>query len=320
MQTDIVVIGSLNSDLVMAVEHFPGPGQTVVSYNLARFCGGKGANQAYAAAKLGATVAMIGHVGNDAAGRDQREGLASLGINVDFISVDEETATGTALIMVDQTKENRIIVFPGANFTYGIGDFKNAETQIAQAKFVLLQLEIPMEIVRRAVRLAKGAGACLILDPAPFQIIGDVVLKDIDYLTPNLSELAALCGFPLNAESTLEEIELAARRMLERGANVVIAKLGPRGALKVNRNGSEYWPGFMVQAMDPTAAGDCFNAAFAVALRDGLTESKAGAFANAAAALSVTRAGAQASMPHLKEVKDFIRSTASPGSQSAGFA
>jgi len=304
----IVVVGSLNHDVVFTAKKFPEPGETVMGEALQTFCGGKGANQAFAAAKLGAEVIMLGQVGNDAAGEAQIANLNGAGVRTNWIARDNAKPTGTAIIGIDAQHENRIIVIPGANGTFTPEILESTADVFSGAGFVLLQLEIPMPTVENAARLAKKAGAIVILDPAPAAPLSAQLLANCDYLTPNLTELAALTRQPLNEHSSTEQIAAAARQLCVRGVTQVIAKLGRRGAMLVTRESATSWPAFKVDAVDTTAAGDAFNGAFAAQLAAGANESDAAIFASAAAAISVTRAGAQAAMPTRDEVEAFIRS------------
>jgi ribokinase len=301
---EIVVVGSLNSDLVVRVPEHPGPGETVIGRSLENFSGGKGANQAFAAARLGGRVAMAGCVGADASGRTQLNNLAGAGVDVRHVVMEPSIPTGTAFITVQDNGENRIIVAPGANQAF-TPDKIPLET-LRAAKFVLLQMEIPWETVQRAIFESKTGGARVILDPAPApaQRLSAEKLAQVDYLTPNLSELAQLSGINLPEDASLEAVARAAQSL---GGETILVKLGPRGILCVNGDGTRHLPAFAVEAVDTTAAGDCFNAAFAVALSHGSTENEAIRFAQAAAALSVTRLGAQASMPDVVEVEDMLR-------------
>jgi len=307
----IVVAGSLNMDLVAGVREFPAAGETVLGEDFRTFAGGKGANQAYAAARLGAHVAMLGQVGNDAAGEAQIRNLASVGVDTDSIGRDPDRPSGTAIIAVDAAKENRIIVIPGANGTFTPERLEKSRELLTGAALVLLQLEIPLDTVLAAARRARDGGARVMLDPAPARPLPAELVERVDYLTPNLGELATLTGTRLGADSPIGDIIAAARDLCARGARKVIVKLGGRGALLVSRDEYHPWPAFQVEAVDTTAAGDCFNAAFAVALVEGRSEIEAGVFASAAAACSVTRPGAQASMPSREEVEALVTRTRS---------
>jgi ribokinase len=310
MNPEIIVIGSLNHDLVLRVPLFPSVGETVFGDSLQTFSGGKGANQAYAAAKLGARVAMVGQVGNDPAGEAQISNLSSVGVDTANIMRDPRAPTGAAVIALEQNGENRIIVVPGANSSFSPEKLVPSETLLRFSHVVLLQFEIPFLTVMKAIELAKAGGSRVILDPAPAPVQGlpDELFPQVDYLTPNLSELARLSGTALNDESPSDAIVSAAHRLLARGVRKILAKSGSRGVIIISEDAVDTIDAFNVAAVDSTAAGDCFNAAFAVALVRGKSEHDAATFAAAAAACSVTRIGAQASMPTLVEVEALMRS------------
>jgi ribokinase len=304
------VAGSLNLDLVASVPRFPGAGETITGHGFRTFPGGKGANQACAAGKLGARVAMIGRLGRDAAADALLASLAAAGVGTELVARDPDHPSGTAIIAVDASRENRIIVVPGANGAFTPEALAPASEVLREAACVLLQLEIPLATVVAAARLARAGKAIVILDPAPAGPLPDALFADVDYLTPNLGELATLSGAAFDEDASLDRIAAAARLLVRRGARRVIAKLGARGALLVTELAAHHWPPFPVTPVDTTAAGDAFNAAFAVALVAGETELDAGVFASAAAACSVTRSGAQASLPSREEVEALRRTRA----------
>jgi len=312
--SEIVVVGSLNTDLVATVERFPEAGETLLGSDFKVYCGGKGANQAYAAARLGGNVAMIGLVGNDPFGTAQIENLSSVGVNTGAVQREPFQPTGTAVIGVEASGENRIIYIPGANGAFGPDRLQSSHELLRRAKLILLQLEIPMATVGEAIRIGKAGGARIVLDPAPATRIPDEWFALIDFLTPNLGELCLLTGASLEHGTPLDKIIETARTLCDRGVPQVIVKLGPQGAVGVTLDGHHYWPASDVQAIDTTAAGDCFNAAFAVELAAGRSEGKAGTFAVAAASFSTTRKGAQTSIPTPDEVETFsARPAAKPG-------
>lgn len=304
---DIVVVGSLNADFVVRVDRFPAPGETLHGRAFDVFPGGKGGNQAAAAARLGARVAMVGQVGADAQGRWLRSSLKETGCDVSLVSSDDGTSSGVALITTDQAGENEIVVVAGANGTFSAHRLAHALTALRQARVLLLQLEVPMETVERAAAEARAAGAIVVLDPAPAAEIPDHVLRLTSIVTPNEGELARLSGaVVLTRPMDDDEITDAARRLLARGAQTVIVKLGDRGARLFEAERSEAWPAPAVTAVDTTAAGDAFNGALAVAVAEGRPLGEAISFACAAGALSVTRAGAQPSMPTRAELESFL--------------
>ena len=297
----IVVVGSLNADLVVRVDRFPAPGETVAGRDFAVIPGGKGANQACAAARMGGDVSMIGRVGADAHGELLRRSLASAGVDVSDVWPDPRSATGVALITVDGRGENDIVIVPGANGAFTVEDLERGGGRLDSASVLLLQLEIPLATVHAAARRARRAGATVILDPAPAAPLPDALLREVDYLTPNETELAALLGGARPGEETA-----AARELVGRGARNVVVKRGEHGALLVGAVGETVWPAYRVDAVDATAAGDAWNGAFAFALADGRSPGEAGRLATAAAAVSVTRRGAQPSMPTRAEAEALI--------------
>jgi ribokinase len=303
----IAVVGSLNVDHVLSVERFPQPGETLVASNYETFAGGKGANQAYAAARLGASVHMIGQVGNDVYATWLRDGLAMMAVDVSGVSEDESVPTGMAMITVARGGQNQIVLLAGANATFSPPRLESRHAQLRRCGVLLLQLEIPLATVQTAAAFAHQAGSVVVLDPAPAASLPSDVLTCVDYLTPNESELAHLCGWKPSETLTLDEARAGAARLLQRGAHRVLVKMGARGALLCDGQHEWFQRPFEVKAVDTTAAGDAFNAAFAVALASRAREAEAMRYAAAAAALSVTKAGAQASMPHRAEVMEFLK-------------
>ena len=297
----VVVVGSLNADLVVRVARFPSPGETTAGEEFAIHPGGKGANQAFAAGRLGARVHMVGRVGNDDQGRLLRASLAGAGVDTAALRADASAPTGVALIAIDAAGQNQIVIVPGANGRLSPEDVERERDLISSAGLLLLQLEVPLPTVEAAARLGREAGAVVVLDPAPAQTDCLRLLPLVDYVTPNESELAALGGTPGRRLDREEAVGLA-RSLLAWGPRRVVAKLGAEGAICVSADGEEVWPGLAVTVVDTTAAGDVWNGAFATALAEGATEAEAGTFANAAAAISVTRPGAQSSMPARAEV------------------
>jgi ribokinase len=301
MRSEIVVVGSLNADLVTRVDRFPAPGETVTAKSFAIHPGGKGANQAYAAARLGGRVAMVGCIGGDAYGERLLQSLRSAGVDVSPVHRDAEAPTGLALITLDASGENQIVVVPGANARLTPALVQAHEARIAAAAVVLLQLEVPLDVVLAAARIARDGGAAVILDPAPAQPLPASLLKCVDFLTPNQSELQTLTGGAAG-----QQAEHAARSLADGSPLRVIVKMGEVGALLVDANGQAFWPALRVEAVDATAAGDAFNAALAVALAEGRPLPEAARLAVVAGALCVTRAGAQPSMPTRQEVETAL--------------
>lgn len=306
---EIVVIGSLNTDLVAKAPRFPEAGETVVGDDFQTYCGGKGANQAVAAARLGGQVAMLGRVGEDDFGATQIANLREAGVHTGGIQRDPHQPTGTAIIGVESSGENRIVVIQGANGAFLPEHLAPFEDLISQAKALLLQLEIPPPTVGRAIEVAQAADVPIMLDPAPAppNPLPTDWLEAIEVLTPNLSELSALTGIPLTDKSSIPVVVDTARQLCAQGSRGVIAKLGARGALRVTRTEVDHWPAPEVHPIDTTAAGDCFNAAYAVQLVRRGNPRDAGSFAVRAASLSTTRSGAQVAMPTREEMTSFSR-------------
>lgn len=308
----ICVVGSLNADLVLVVDRFPRPGETVPGQSLERFAGGKGGNQACAAARLagpGVAVSLVGRVGADAYGSWLRDSLEVAGVDTRGVIVDATHGSGVAVITVDGAGQNQIVAVPGANGAFDPEALAFHIGALTAADLVLLQLEIPVPTVLAAARAAHEAGATVVLDPAPAHPIPGELLSLCDWLTPNELELAALTGLDRSGEDAPAGpawVDEAARHMLGAGATRVLVKLGDVGARLVTPAGVEPWPAFPVRAVDTTAAGDTFNAALAVGLAEGLAGPELARFSCAAAALSVTRAGAQASVPSRAEVASFL--------------
>jgi ribokinase len=305
----IIVIGSLNMDLVGCAARIPVVGETITGHKFFSESGGKGANQAYAAAKLGDRVAMLGRVGGDDFGLQMRANLERAGCDVSGVLILPDVSSGIALIFVADTGQNSIIIVPGANDRFSPEDIDAAQEFLAGASWVLLQLENPLPTVLAAARAATRAGARVILDPAPARSVPDELFVLADIITPNETEAAILAGLPpasLNPDQALA----IARKLGARGAKIVIVKLGEQGCLLVNPEGSQLVPAPAVKAVDTTAAGDVFNAGLAVGLSEGLDLPSACRFANAAAAFSVTKLGAQASAPTRAELNEFTNTSA----------
>lgn len=295
----IVIIGSSNTDLVVKSAKIPVAGQTILGENFKVVAGGKGANQAVAAKRLGGDVVFVTKLGRDSFGDNTCKALVEEGFNPEFIFRDEKAASGVALINVSSSGENSIVVAPGANFTFTREDIDSVANQIISADIVLLQLEIPMEIVRYVVDFAYSNGVKVVLNPAPAAHLDDDLLSKLYLVTPNEIESGCLCG-----ESS-ENVEINARTLLSKGVGNVIVTLGENGSLLMTHEGSKIIPALKVNAVDTTAAGDTYNGALCVALASGKTLSEAVVFATKASAISVTREGAQPSVPTLEEVENF---------------
>jgi len=295
----VLIVGSANVDFTVALPRLPRPGETVSEGTLLVARGGKGANQAVAARRLGAEVRLIACVGDDASGREVREALIGEGIGVDAVLSRASAATGTALIAVDAEGHNQIAVAPGANRALTPADVERRDTDFAWAETVVVSLEIPLETARRALELARRHGAFTILNPAPFPERGVNFLGLADYVTPNESEASRLTGHTVRDIETAGEAAGAIRAL---GVARVIVTLGAAGVLAEGAEGRVHAPAPRVTAVDTTGAGDAFNGALAVALAERRPLAAALAFANAAAALACTKRGAQPSMPVRAEV------------------
>lgn len=304
MPASIVVVGSLNMDFVARVERLPRAGETVLGGGFRMVPGGKGANQACAAGRLGGRVRMIGRVGPDLFGDELRSSLTASGVDVGGVSTTAETATGIALIAVDDRGENAIVVAPGANAALSESDVERALVGMDRG-YLLLQLETPIETVTAAASIAHWHGVTVILDPAPARRLPRDLLASVDIMTPNESEALALLGRS-GTDVALDEAPDVARSLLELGVGAIVVKLGANGAFLSDGSSAGHFRAPRVDAVDATAAGDAFNGALAVALAERKTIAEAIAFANAAAALSVTRAGAQTSLPRRADVDAWM--------------
>lgn len=303
MARRIVVVGSSNTDMVLKMDRIPKPGETILGGEFVTAAGGKGANQAVAAAMSGGEVFFVGRVGRDVFGEKAVTGLAEKNINVDFVKYDE-SPSGIALIFVGSNAENAIGVASGANLKLSPEDVAEAKPAFAKSKVVVLQLETPLETVQAAAELAAENGAMVILNPAPAQVLSNQLLSLISIITPNESEVELLTGVAVTDEQSCQQ---AAGKLHEKGVENVIITLGSRGAYVSTRKLACIVSGYKVQQVDTTAAGDTFNGALAVAISEGLELFEAIRFANAAAALSVTRMGAQPSAPTRSEIDDFLQ-------------
>ncbi|MBV4546556.1 MULTISPECIES: ribokinase [Pseudomonas] len=302
MPANVVVIGSLNMDLVTRAPRLPRGGETLIGHSFATVSGGKGANQAVAAARLGAKVAMIGCVGNDDYGVQLRDALLAEHIDCQAVSVVEDSS-GVALIVVDDNSQNAIVIVAGANGAMTEAVIDRFDAVLQAADVVICQLEIPDATVGHALKRARELGKTVILNPAPAsRPLPADWFASIDYLIPNESEAAALSGL---AVDSLQSAETAATQLIAMGAGKVIVTLGAQGSLFANGNGFEHFPAPTVKALDTTAAGDTFVGGFAAALANGKSEAEAIRYGQIAAALSVTRAGAQPSIPTMSEVQAF---------------
>lgn len=305
----IVVVGSLNMDLVTQTPHLPLPGETVIGRAFTTAPGGKGANQAVAAARLGARVEMIGRIGADDFGRKLRKACAIAGVNTQNVLIDHDAATGVAVIQVDEAGQNTIVVATGANARLTPADIESASAAITSADALIVQLEISLDSVERALYIARAAKVLTVLNPAPAQPLPRDMLALVDVIIPNESEAAQLTGIVVNDWASAES---AARALHLGNAKLVIITLGARGALALENNRVHRIPAFSIQAVDATAAGDAFVAAFAVAFTSGKSIDDALREANAAGALTTTKLGAQPSLPTRTELDEFLSERSRP--------
>ncbi|MBM3223099.1 MAG: ribokinase [Candidatus Tectomicrobia bacterium] len=299
----ILVVGSINVDIVALTDRLPTPGETVTGGTLLINHGGKGANQAVAARRLGADVRFIGCVGDDTFGPELRQGMAAEGIGVAGLATIPGINSGTGLIVVDAAGRNQIAVASGANLRLTVDWIAQFADDFAWPQVVICQLEVPLETVLWTLRTARQHGAITILNPAPAQPLPSSLWPLVDYLTPNEVEAAHLSGLPL---ATPHEAGPVAQALLAQGPRVVILTLGAQGAFVGTLAAGEHIPAFPVQPVDTTAAGDAFNGALAVALAEGCTHSAAVRFANAAAGLACTQPGAQNSLPRREQVTAML--------------
>lgn len=304
MKPRIVVVGSSNTDMIIRLDHIPRPGETLLGGEFLTAAGGKGANQAVGAARAGGTVTFVARVGRDVFGDQAIKGFERDGIRVETVFRDAKQPSGVALIFVAKDGENSIAVASGANGALRPGDVRKARAAIRGARIVLMQLETPLETVAAAASLARREGVRVILNPAPARALPDRLLRQISILTPNESEAEMLSGIRVGSDAAAAR---AARKLRQRGVETVILTLGARGSFVSSPEGEGRVPGFKVKAVDTTAAGDIFNGALAVRLGERSPLLEAVRFANAAAALSVTRSGAQPSAPHRRDIDAFLR-------------
>lgn len=295
----LLVVGSSNTDMVIKTPHLPAPGETILGGHFFMNPGGKGANQAVAAARLGAEVIFVCKTGNDIFGSQSLEIFRREKINTDYILSDADNPSGVALITVDDKGENSIAVASGANGALEADDLRQLKSIIENAAMVLMQLEIPLETVQYVATTASLKGVPVMLNPAPAIFLPDELLKTLSIITPNETEAAMLTGTDV---SDRRSAEAAAIKLREKGAGTVIITLGPEGALALHNDEFIYVPGNPVEAVDTTAAGDIFNGALAVAMIRGMAMREAIAYAGKAAGISVTRMGAQASAPYHHEI------------------
>ncbi len=295
----IVVVGSTNMDMVVKTNHIPVPGETVLSGSFFMNPGGKGANQAVTVARLGGNISFISKVGNDIFGKQSAQLFDEEGINTSYLLSDEELPSGVALITVDQLGENSIVVASGANANLLPSDLKEALNEIASADIVLMQLELPMETIQFVAKYAADRNVRVILDPAPASELSPELLKYIDIITPNQTEASMLSGIEV---ISTENAEKAAKAISGKGVKNVIVTMGTSGAIIYEGGKIHHILAPKVEALDTTAAGDVFNGALAIALSEDKTLVDAVKFACMVAAISVTKMGAQSSIPYRNEI------------------
>jgi ribokinase len=296
----ILVVGSINMDLVVRVPHSPKPGETVLGGDFETFPGGKGANQAVAAARMGGEVTMVGRVGNDDFGNTLIQGLVEDKIKTTHVIKDSKARTGVAMISVAADGENMIVVASGANANVSVEDVGNTRSLMRETDLLLVQLECPLETVTAAIELAKAYGVPVVLNPAPAQPLPKSLLKNVDYLTPNQNELLILTG-EANLKDGIEKIQ-------KWGLKNLIITLGANGARVISEGIDQHIPAHEITAVDTTAAGDAFNGALAVAIAEGKPLLDAVSYGMAAGALASTKRGAQPSLPTRDAVENLLAS------------
>ena len=297
----ICVIGSLNMDLVVNVDEMPKKGQTLIGSKFREIPGGKGGNQAVAASRLGGDVRMIGKVGDDGFGQRLLNQLKADKVNTDYIQV-EEGPSGVAVITVDKNAENSIVVSPGANFKLTESDIDKCIDAIKESNVVVIQLETPIDTIKYALEKSKELGKFTILNPAPAVKLGDDIIKNVDLLTPNETELEILSGVSIESE---EDIQKAANIMIQKGVKQLIVTLGSKGSLYLDKDKIEFKKSYKVEAIDTTAAGDSYTGALSVAFSQGKSIDEAMDFASKVGALCVTKVGAQTSIPNLYDIENY---------------
>lgn len=300
----IVVVGSLNMDVVIKVPHIPKVGETILTDSIQQYAGGKGANQAVAAARLGGKVNMIGRIGKDKYGEALLRNLKANNVGITGVEYDEDD-TGSAFIKVDEKGDNNIVVYPGANNNVTIEQIERHRDIIEKSDICIVQLEIPYEVVKYVVDVCYKSNIKVIFNPAPAgEFIEDYVLKKTFILIPNELELATISGKEIN---TNDELKTLANKLCNKGCKNVIVTLGDKGSLLVREDMKKYFESVKVMAKDTTGAGDSFIGGLAVALTEGNSIEEAIRFATNVAALTVTRSGAQSSLPKREEVQMFIK-------------
>ena len=310
---NILVVGSFMMDLIASTKRAPRSGETVVGLKFQTAPGGKGANQAVQCARLGAHVTMVGQVGDDAFGKIMTETAAKAGVDVSHVTVDKNESSGVGHIVLEVTEhgaQNRITVCPGANFTLSVDDVAWLKDEIGKYDLVMMQFELPMDVIETVAQWAHDAGVTVMINPAPAAPISDKLLACTTYLSPNEHEAAEIAGHPLRVEGGIhyDDVEAVARAFRARGVENLIITMGENGSIVAGKNGVEHTDCVkMPHVADPTAAGDSFVAAFCTGLTAGLSQKEALAFASHTAAITVSRMGAMPSLPTITEVQELLR-------------
>jgi len=300
----VISLGSINMDLVVRTPRFANPGETLVGLDFYTAPGGKGANQAVAAGRLGVDTLMFGRIGNDFFGKNLLKNLRENNVGVEGVKTDNSLPTGTALITVDNNAENTIIIIPGSNGAVSDSDIDNLTPYLKEAKILMLQLEIPLDTVVAAAKLAKENEVKVLLDPAPARELPDGLLKLCDFITPNETEAEILTGVKVNGP---EDAKKAAEILIKKGVQAVIVKMSSKGSFYYDGSTEILFSAYKVDAVDTVAAGDAFNGGFAAAFSEGKTIEETLQWANACGALSTTKPGAQPSMPSREDLVSFMK-------------
>lgn len=298
----ITVVGSLNMDFVLSTDKIPKTGETVMAKNFKQIPGGKGVNQADAVARLGEKVKMIGCVGRDDMGISIKKFLAKEGVNVEHILEKENVSTGVATIMMEKSGEHTITIFPGANYALTAANIKEMDKAITDSDILLIQLETTLETMKKALKIAKLAGKKTILNPAPATELSKDILGLVDILTPDEKELEVLTGIKTDS---IEQVELAAETLLQKGVKDIIVTLGEKGCMDINREMTKYYPAYKTKTADNGSTRDSFNSALAVSLSKNKTIEQAIFFALKVSAMTIIKIGERASFPTMEEVNLF---------------
>ena len=304
---DVVVVGGINTDYLIRGESIPEPGETVEGEFFQQGPGGKGANQAVAVARLGGRAAIVGRVGRGLRGEGMVEALGEEGVDTQYVTRDQHSETGAAVIMVDRSGEKQILTAPGANLSLSIYDVLKAEPAIRAARVLLAQLEVPVAAIIEAIKIARANGVRVVLDPAPPRPLEKSLLKDIDLIKPNASEAKELTGIEVKDR---QSARAAAERLLAEGVQAVAIQAGSEGNLLISSEGEHWFPRIPVESIDATGAGDAFAGAMALELARNKSLPEAAKFANVAAALATTKLGAQLSLPRAEDVQALLSKTA----------